>query len=251
MSFLHSLKFHLFVAVAIVMAGCLGLLAFLNYCNFSKDLHSFVQSRFLVLADDLQNSVEYGLNLGLGLAELKNIQPLIEEAGRKDADIEELMIVDPHGGILFHSDPGRVGQQIAGEWFEPVSRKSDNGPWYSGTTDRQYMILPVVNQFNIRVGFLVLSYPSTLLSQPRAFMGSFLAQRSLLIFLVAAFLALLVIFGLAKGLLADVNELADDLARLKREDATGRAQRFLDPEFVKLFDAFVSQYRLLQHKKDL
>lgn len=221
MTIFRSLRWNLSWAIITIMASCLALISFLNYCNFEKDLHSFVRSRFLVVAQDLKASVEYGLNLGLGLKELKNVQQLIEESSQRDPDIGSLMVVDGSGTILFHSDQQQVGSTTPAAWLNNELLQRQGPALHRSSGPEQQTILPIVNHFNIMVGALVLSYPSKVIEEPKAEMRAFLLRRFLLIFAIFSLANLLLLYPLTSSLLAGVNELAEDLEKLNRDPEQG------------------------------
>ncbi len=246
MSFFHSLRWNLFAAITTIMACCLALISFLNYCNFEKDLHSFVRSRFMVVGQDLKNTVEYGLNLGLGLQELKNIQQLIVDTKERDTDIADLMVLDQQGTILFHSNPGQVGQQAEADWLQHSLPHRDGPALHTSNPAGQQTVLPIVNQFNIMVGSLVLSYPSAVINQPKAAMRAFLLRRFVIIFTMFSLLTMFLVFTLTNRLLAGVNELADDLEQLAK-GTPGAGGLAADSELAAPYGRFVATYRQLQN----
>lgn len=206
-----------------IMACCLGLISLLNYYNFCEDLEEFINSRFMVVAQDLKNSVEYGLNLGLGLAELKNMQPLLTAAHDHDPDISNLMVVDADNNIIFHSDATRDGQSA------PPDNQSNS----------RILALALVNQFNVRVGTLRLSYPNTLITIPQAAMRRFLFRRLLIILAGAALLTLLLVMILTKGMLRGCQELANNLERLVANDPLA-GKPLTDPELAPAYAKLVA-----------
>jgi len=232
------------------MACCLGLISFLNYCNFEKDLYNFVRSRFLVVARDLKNTVEYGLNLGLGLSELKNIQQLMVETRERDSDIADLMVLDQQGTILFHSDPTRVGKQTEAGWLQQGLLDRNTPALHTGNQVVQQTILPLVNQFNIMVGSLILSYPNSVIKQPKEAMLAFLVRRFVVIFSIFSLLTMLLVFTLSNRLLAGINELADELEQLTL-GKFGPEKLGPDSDFADPYSNLIATCRQLQTKKEL
>jgi sensor histidine kinase regulating citrate/malate metabolism len=213
MNFLRSLKFYLALSIIVIMAFTLVVVSFLNYYNFEKDLDGFVKSRFLVIAKDLKGTVEYGLNLGLGVPELRNVQHIVEQIKASDADISSVFILDMDGRILFHSDPQRIGQTIVAKDVEELAKSDPQGSLLKG--DRDYMTtMPLLNNFDVREGILVVAYPSRLLEQPKQDMIQFLLQRFLIIGGIFAVLAFLVISFFAALFLRTLDHLSEALSKL-------------------------------------
>lgn len=213
MGFFHSLKFYLALSIIIIMSFSLVVISSLNYYNFEKDLDNFVQSRFLVIAKDLKTTVEYGLNLGLGLAELKTIQHIIEVIARNDKDISSLFILDMEGRILFHSDPSKIDKVLGDKWMREFAGSGPEGALFK-QNEYYISVMPLINNFDVTVGLLVLSYPQALLEQPKQDMLQFLLHKFvviLAIFSIVAFLVISFFAALFLGTLKYITQALDDL----------------------------------------
>lgn len=219
----HSLRWNLSLAIIAIMGCCLGLISFLNYCSFEKNFNGFVRSRFMVVARDLKHSVEYGLGLGLRLAELKNIQSLIEETMAQDHDISAIRVVDSRGSAVFQSGCGYgTGVMPAMSHNTLPARKTCREDL--GREGYQEIILPVINQFNARSGSLVISYPMALIAAPMHEMRIFLTERFAVVFAGFSLVTLILVSLLTRKFVLSAGSLASELEVLAGKGMAGIAR---------------------------
>ena len=105
------------VATAVLLSVVLANL------NFERTLRDVAGSRLSVAADDLRRQVEYGLTLGLDLAELADAQALTDRAATAEG-IRGVEVVDHRGTVLFAGDHAAVGRPSSVAW----DAGSDAGP---------------------------------------------------------------------------------------------------------------------------
>lgn len=89
--------------VTLIIVLALGGAVALTLANFSRALEQTVQSRFQFLGLEVRDSIETGLNLGLALSELTNVQDIIDDRAARDDDVVRIEVVDASGEILFAS----------------------------------------------------------------------------------------------------------------------------------------------------
>ncbi|NDB67998.1 MAG: hypothetical protein EB015_08340 [Methylocystaceae bacterium] len=152
--FLPPLKTPLWVRLAIpislVIALALGLISFLNYYVFEKTYKDLNVSRITVVARDLRQLIETGLNIGL--SPQSNVQ--FSSAARLAREITEginfIIVVDDKGRRLIE-----VGEALENpDW----ARKFGASPWTSEDQKTYQIGLPYRNSFGIVVGTLILGY---------------------------------------------------------------------------------------------
>ena len=102
-----------------VLFFSISMCSLLNYVNFEKNYREIVDSRFNALLENLRGRVEYGLNLGLSLDAMKNVESLIIDAQAADSDIAFIRVFDNQGHVLFStSDEAQYEQAMSsGEAF--------------------------------------------------------------------------------------------------------------------------------------
>ena len=97
------------VATAVLLSVVLANL------NFERTLRDAAASRLSVAADDLRRHVEYGLTLGLDLAELADVQALADRAAAGEG-IRGVEVLDHRGTVLFAGDHAAIGKPSSVAW---------------------------------------------------------------------------------------------------------------------------------------
>ena len=95
------------IAASVALAVLLSVV--LANLKFEQTLRDVTGSRLAVVVDDLRRHVEYGLTLALDLAEVADVQALVDPAtsGQGIVNVQEL---DERGAILFAGDHTVVGK---------------------------------------------------------------------------------------------------------------------------------------------
>ena len=210
--FNFSISFKLSGAIVSILAGSLLIISFLNYFNFTKDLQIFVTSRFEVLSKDLKGTIEYGLNLGLGLGDLKTIQEILEEKNNEQ-DINNLLVTNNQGKMLFHSDPAKLKDDMTFHWYQLFKSNNITSMMSSVTIedkDNYLLVTPLINNFNVKVGSLILSYPQAVIKQPQKEMISFLIYRFAVVFVGGSIVVFLVIRLFFKHFFANILRILEE-----------------------------------------
>jgi len=207
-------KIYLLLVVIAILGCTLFLNASLNYLNYARNLKVLTNSRFSVIAQDLINSVEYGLNLGLDLREISTIQNLLAETRQQHNDISELFVIDEKDGLLFHS---RADVKLMDAGLAAIIKEVDMNKRNTLVfSNMHYLIYPLTNQFNVRVGSLFLGYSSSLTEGMLAQAVEWFALHFIVAFAVCSLVIILVLGSIYSGFLGSlkkVRELLDMHAR--------------------------------------
>lgn len=180
-----NLKISLIVISIITFALLLNV--FLNFCNFEKNYTNMVNSRILVIAKDLQNTAEYGLGLGLSLPEVRNIQKVIDNIKKENADVESIIIFDGKGKVLFDTNPKPIMKIVPRRWVEILNKINIDVSSKLKEDDKLIVFLPLTNAFNAKVGAVALGYPRSYIN------GS---VKQMLFSLIRYFVIILIIFAI-------------------------------------------------------
>jgi hypothetical protein len=141
------------LAVMLVV-GC-GLAASLNYLKFERILLE-QQARVLeILVEEISNTVENGLALGVPLAGVPGAQALLERSRAAEPLIANLSIVDPGGIVLFDTDRQNLHAPAPPAALE---RRSDTDTWRFRNTARYGIGVPITNNFGQSEGAILLTY---------------------------------------------------------------------------------------------
>ena len=100
------------ILLGLLITLACAVVATLNYLKFEKLLLR-QQSRVIeIVATDVAEAFERGVNLGVRLQGVPGGQSLLERALTKDADIRRISVSDARGHVLFDSDRGRIGADL-------------------------------------------------------------------------------------------------------------------------------------------
>lgn len=141
-----------------VLFFSLCLLGFLNLHKFEQLLDGLATTRIKVTAAESKAAIEQSMQLGVPLAELQNIQSVIERAHSFDAEIKAVSVIDlgmGHGEILYASGPQPA--KVPAKWLSAKSR-AGNGNWHRVDEHGQLIIgWPLMDPLDRVVGMLVFS----------------------------------------------------------------------------------------------
>jgi len=171
------------LALALVLAFAFGLIGFLAYEKHRKAFAGLVQARIGAVALDLGARVDSGINIGLPLSAMSNLQEVFQREARGDPDILSIDAFDAQGRILYSSDPGRVGAAAPPGWARAAAasrqwRLEGEEDFVAGVSAR--------NAFDSLEGALALRYAKRSFDADLAAVAQGLAGRLLLVYAVCA-----------------------------------------------------------------
>lgn len=171
------------LALALVLAFAFSLIGFLAYEKHRKAYAGLVQARIGAVALDLGARVDSGLNIGLPLSAMSNLQEVFQREAAADRDILSIDAFDAQGRILYSSDPTRVGAAAPADWplRAAAARQwkiEGEGDFVAGVSAR--------NSFDTLEGALALRYARRGFDADLAAVARGLAGRLLLVFAVCA-----------------------------------------------------------------
>lgn len=181
-----SLRLRISLMIIFILTFALLLNMFLSFSNFEKNYTNIIYSRFFVIAKDLQNTAEYGLNLGLSLPELVNIQEVINDVVREQRDIVFIRLFNDRGKVIFDTDRGGKDGSVPNEWTEKLAGMDSESMSKSVYDDARVVLLPLMNTFNIKAGALALGFSKSHIAVP---------VKEMLIYLFRYFVMLSAIFA--------------------------------------------------------
>lgn len=215
-------SFKISVILIIILFFSLTLNALLNFFNFEKTYRDLVSSRFHVAGKDLRGTIEYQLNLGLSLPEMKNVQSQADELKKKDVTIAAIEICDERGRILFATDGRRLGAPVtprlaaeARRHDRPAgSKKNDERAVTIIEDGKAHILLPVFNSFGMRVGAITLTYPSSIIAGPVRTMKFFLLILFLITLLLFSAITFLTVHVISRHLRERITDMDSSLRDL-------------------------------------
>ena len=150
-----SLTVRLSAAIVGIVISAALLTVALNYLKFRSLLENHSAGIYQFVVSDLRSTVEAGIDLGLPLNVLTNIQTVIDRRNAQDKGILRIAVFNESGRIIFDTDRSRIGEAIPPAWRRADAgargwRFTRGGEWIAGA--------PVVNNFEKEVGGIVLRY---------------------------------------------------------------------------------------------
>lgn len=153
-----SLSMRIALMVALVIVFTVSLVSFLNYSNYRKNHHELSQSRYLVLANDIRRAIEQSLNLGLPLGQLTQAQQLLDDVLRREKQVAYIHVYNDQGGIAFSTDATQAGKAGGQPWVDRLSSIKPDAYWQGAAASEYLVAVPVVNNFNAKVGLVLIAY---------------------------------------------------------------------------------------------
>ncbi|MCK4744251.1 MAG: hypothetical protein KAT25_10555 [Sulfuriflexus sp.] len=228
------------LTITFVVSFAVLLTAFLTYFNFNKAYSDITQARHLVLGGNLKKSIEYSLNVGVNIDELRNTQTLIDELAKKNTDIDVLRVLTTNSQILYDKDKTAStteslldvghGQPVAGSDYRIVE-----------SNDVIILLIPIYNNFSAQVGLLQIGYSN---EKTNAYLWEtklFLLQHSILSISMIAIMVLILVYFITKKFRSRLEDMGSALTNLMKDSHH-------DPDEIKQRGNFENAY-LVFHEK--
>ena len=246
---MNSSKDTLFVVVAIVLTFAVGMATFLNYYKFNSLVGRLMQSRVIVIGNEIQDNIEKSLALGLSLQENNTLQGLIERQLRSDDLLKSIMLFDASGTILYSTDSMHRGKKVEKSWFK-IASKAKTDTWKAADRNSFVAGLPIRNNFGVTLGHVALSYTRKPLEHCMGIIGNILLQTALVVLMIT------VAGGFALLVLAFRRYRKELLAILMREldgEVHTASENQLSPSsstFLKQIHSFILSVRSTANELD-
>lgn len=180
------------VAVAVLLSVALAA------AKFDRTLRDLAASRLSVVVDEVRRKVEYGLTLGLDLAELADVQGLAERTAGLD-EVLDVEVVDDAAVVLFAADRSAVGRPSAVAWkpgTAPAIAPAPGATRQRVDGDRLILAASIRNSFGQTVGEVVLRSSLTGLRTRTAAAEAGLAGNTRLLVAGTAAVTLAMVFAI-------------------------------------------------------
>jgi hypothetical protein len=172
------------------VALAVGLVVFLDYMKFEQTLTRVVESRLIFAAKELKSTIQTGLDLGLELRSLGDVQTVIDRQAAADSAILSIDVVAPDGAVLFSTGSPDQGQVSYAGWRARAGaadlwRQQDDRALVIGTT--------LVNNFGQIVGGVTIRFSRASLNRVTSGMLGEIGRISLIAFALTALVAVAVV----------------------------------------------------------
>jgi len=143
--------------LVMILAATVGLTTILAANKFKQGLGETLDARYQLIIADLVATIGASLDLGVDLAETRNIKPLLDRAAESDPALLYIDIFDTEGHVLVSSDSSNLGLPVPQAWLR-ATRAAREGGWHRVETGAIVLGQPIVASFGAVVGTVALGY---------------------------------------------------------------------------------------------
>jgi hypothetical protein len=177
--------------VTLIVGLTLALIGMLNFFRFEQTLRATTEARLGFVAKDLKANIQTGLDLGLDLSSMTNVQDIIEREAATDPGILGIDVFDDQAEVLFSTQESPVGRQIPEAWRAAIGSDGD-AVWQA--SDREQMVVGtrLTSNFGSDVGGVALRYSRASFEEQLQRMLNLLIRLGTSTLLVTALMSLVV-----------------------------------------------------------
>jgi hypothetical protein len=198
--------------VTLIVGLTLALIGMLNFFRFEQTLRATTEARLGFVAKDLKSNIQTGLDLGLDLASMSNVQNIIEREAASDPGILGVDVFDDQAEVLFSTQESALERQIPAAWRAAIGA-DDDAVWQA--SDREQMVVGtrLTSNFGSDVGGVALRYSRASFEEQLQRMLDLLIRLGISTLLITALLSLGVswlVLGATARRLARVRSAVED-----------------------------------------
>ncbi len=184
------------LTIIVILAFAVVVTNFLNYYKYQSTLRELVQSRFVVVGLDIKHAIEGSVNLGIPLSQAENSQEILTRVKAGDEQIlsvEVFEISGTTGKRIFGTDAASIGKNVPVDWVKSAERP-DATSWQFDEDDAYGVGIALINNFNKRIGGVVLRYSRAYQLGKIDAMFQTLSRALLIVFAVSSVLAFIGVY---------------------------------------------------------
>ena len=198
--------------VTLIVGLALALIGMLNFFRFEQTLRATTEARLGFVAKDLKANIQTGLDLGLDLSSMSNVQNIIDREAATDPGILGIDVFDDHAQVLFSTAAGATEVQIPAAWRAAIGSDAD-AVWQA--SDRAQMVVGtgLTSNFGADVGGVALRYSRASFEEQLQRMLDLLIRLGIATWVITALLSLMVcwlVFGATARRLARVRSAVEN-----------------------------------------
>jgi len=203
--------------ISLIIALAIGFISFLNYYNYRKTYQQLNVARIMVVARDLRQAIESGLNVGL--APRSNTQLAASLAVAKDHidGVRFAVVIDETAKRLVGVGDAAANQ----DWLRRLQRVGEELSWLGEDDDTYQVGLPYRNSFGVIVGAVVLGYDKVAIDRATAAMAFTLFVDWVGAVLLLTTLTVLGIWRLTRELDSELTQAEAALAHALSDEPVG------------------------------
>jgi hypothetical protein len=189
------MSFKITATITLLIAFVLSLAVLMNYAKFERTFNGLTESRLAFLVQDLRDTLEFGLDLGLDPAAMANTAAILTREAAQDPHILSISVFNEQGDILHQYQSELLNHYavapLAPSWLKTVLQTTSKTPQHASDPETLMVGLPLINNFGRTVGGLVLRYDRSFYDQELQQTLFDLIRAALLILVAASLIALL------------------------------------------------------------
>lgn len=203
----RSLRFKFILVALLICVFAVGMAGFLNYYKFKGTIGGVVQSRMLVVGNNIENGLQNSLSLGLSFAEIGTAPALIAREKSVERLITGIEVFDTLGHTVYSTDPARVGQRVPETWLRATRQPGARNTWSIESGPELGVGITVKNNFGVAAGHVLVRYSGESVAQAVGEMASRLVAYSLSGLAIAAIFLIVMLNRLLRPLDRDIHRL--------------------------------------------
>jgi len=224
------------LTLAFVLTFAVVLCSFLNYFKFQENYRQLVLDRLNIIIAEAVYNIEYGMSLGLRLAELDQVRQTLTRVSQRDDQVSGILVIDSVGQVLQMQGSAGKTQSALTTWLVDWQGSDENR---FAEQDQSFVFSQVLhNSFGQTEGFLLLIYEKAEFNQVIRQVQKRLFQAALLVILLATLVGLVVVYLLLRPTLYSLHRMLDSLLQLEagqRSDLQpNNTHGFIEAELVEL-----------------
>jgi hypothetical protein len=224
--------------IALIIALTIALISFLNYYNFEKTYRDLNVLRIDVVARDLRQAIEAGLNVGLEPKNNTQLEKAISAAKDRTEGLRFAFVVNENGERLVKNGESAPLQ----DWKKRLTGKE----WLGEDVDTYQVGLPYRNSFGVVVGAVILGYDKASIDRATSTMRFNLFADWLRAVAVLSLVTLSGVWWVTRRLEEELGEAECALGRsLSEEEVADLHLPVLGEDIERGIPAFIRQSRTI------
>jgi len=230
------------IPIALIIALAIGLISFLNYYNYERTYRQLNVSRITVVARDLRQAIEAGLNVGLAPKNNTQLEKALESARDNTEGLRFAVVVDERANRTV-----AVGEAEPEQSWLKLMQSVGTASWTGEDRDTYQVGLPFQNSFGVTVGAVILGYDKAVIDRANAAMRVTLFLNWLLAISLLTISALLGVRMITRHLESELKQAEAALDQARPGAALPQLRLpLLGEEIERGIPAFIEQTQAAQ-----
>jgi hypothetical protein len=184
----------------LALALVLFLVTLLNVFKFESTLAEITRAKVDVIVDDVEQSVEAAMDLGLPLGGIGTASDILARAKERDPRIVDAVIFGGDGEVLFGTGPAPESGKVDPSWLDAQSQADEASYWTLVLADRTIFGRRLDSSYAAGVGGLAFIYSNAADAQRSAAVQDDLTRDAIVAFMIFGALGVLAIMVALGGM---------------------------------------------------